>query len=615
MPLRFFYMCIEVLIKYRTPRGREKGFIMSIKPRQFTDAQGNTVYVNMSKKEYKAALKQQKAAYEAAKKAGKLDEFRAGTWQPEGYQATNLKGKSIFAGQKASLTATPQNGDFAGTSLAVADGKVDSKKDYKAKRDQYEATLLERYKAENEKLPADQRIPESRLEKIAAREAKELVESEKAADEVLAAKYFTPDQKEEYKQWKKDHPDQAKHAVLLEESDMERLSQFDDLKGFVTTENGKRVITEENQLELKKAAAKHVGDDNKLDYNERFDQTRVAKGLNTYKDENGGEHTDSAGVEGRAISHGSARKTKNLFKHLGFDHAHDYTETLITAGVASAAAGAAIGEAIVTGGFAGAGLVDGGGGIIIPAIAGSSHLVEGLAIGAAAGAIPGAASQLHANGNKVPAGKIDNEPEPVVSEPPAEVSEPPAEVSEPPAEVSEPPAAPMPKLRGRAVDEGLKKRVGYKEDPDWDKNPMVKEQKAQYVLANEDGEVEIPEDTEDITRPATITFHDNTNDRDKQNVNTYTYRLITDEEIKNGKLSDGTPIKTGGGEGPFYVLESATKADGTNIKSRHAEVFKLQPEYNEDKTMLHYNLRQSGNMSGANRSSIDYQRRGLNLKG
>ena len=416
MPLRFFYMCIEVLIKYRTPRGREKGFIMSIKPRQFTDEQGNTIYVNMSKKEYKAALKQQKAAYEAAKKAGKLDEFRAGTWQPEGYQATNLRGKSIFAGQKASLTATPQNGDFAGTSLAVADGKIDSKKDYKAKQKQYEAALLERYKAENEKLPTDQRIAESRLKDIAKREAKELVESEKAADEVLAAKYFTPDQKEEYKQWKKDHPDQAKHAVLLEESDMERLSQFEDLKGFVTTENGKRVITEENQLELKKAAAKHVGDDNKLDYNERFDQTRIAKGLNTYKDEKGEQHDDSAGVEGNAISHGSARKTKNLFKHLGFDHAHDYTETLITAGVASSAAGIALSAIGTVGGSAGGWVTDiiGPGGGIDKFVAGSAgfNLAKiGIPL-IAGGALAGAASQAHPSDNKVLTGKIDNEPEP-----------------------------------------------------------------------------------------------------------------------------------------------------------------------------------------------------------
>ena len=514
-----------------------------MKLRQFTTADGQTFYARMSDKDYKEAVK-----------TGQLK-----------------KGTSVFYSAKGNVSRESgqltQNQNYAGTSLERGSEKMESKKDYSARREQYEATLKQQY--------VDAGMTEKEASKIAKKEAKERIESEKAADEVISAVYFTPDDKKaaDFKEKKAKAEAQGKHVVELTDSDMKRLEQFDELKGFVKTdENGKKTI--EDQDGLKVAAAKLVGDDNKVSYKERFDLTRKAKD-----------------VDG-AISHGSARKTKNLFKHLGFDHAHDYTEALIAGGVAAAGAGAAIGAAVVTGGLPAVGALDGGGGLFIPAVAGTGHALTGLAIGSGAGAALAGASQIH-DRSKVPEASVEAEPEPS---------------PEPSPEPDPTPA----KFRGRAVDEGLKARRNIQE-ADWKTgtNPMKKADSGQYVLANDDGEVETT--GSDYKKPETITFKDNTNDPDKGNINSYTYRLVTDEEAQAGKLSDGTAIQTGGRSGqPLYVLVSADKQDGTDIKSAHAELYELN--YEEDgegeNKVGHYDLRQYEGMSGYNVSSNDYSKRG-----
>lgn len=530
---------------------------MSVKLREFTTADGQTIYVKMSKQEYKDAMK--------AAKEGKPVSFNP--------DSVFMSKKGDVSRADAQLT---QNQNYAGTSLERGSEKMESKKDYSARREQYEATLKQQY--------IDAGMTEKEAAKVAKKEAKERIESEKAADEVISAVYFTPDDKKaaDFKEKKAKAEAQGKHVVELTDSDMKRLEQFDELKGFVKTdENGKKTI--EDQDGLKVAAAKLVGDDNKVSYKERFDLTRKAKD-----------------VDG-AISHGSARKTKNLFKHLGFDHAHDYTEALIAGGVAATAAGAGIGAAIITGGAPAIGATGAGGGWFAPAIAGSGHLIPGLIAGGTVGAGLAGASQLH-DRSEVPEAKI-NQPEP---EP-----EPEPEPSPEPSPEPEPDPTPA-KFRGRAVDEGLKSRRNIQE-ADWKTgtNPMQKSDPGQYVLANEDGEVETT--GSDYKKPETITFKDNTNDPDKGNINSYTYRLVTDEEAQAGKLSDGTAIQTGGRSGqPLYVLVSADKQDGTDIKSTHAELYELN--YEEDgegeNKVGHYDLRQYDGMSGYNVSSNDYSKRG-----
>ena len=88
--------------------------------------------------------------------------------------------------------------------------------------------------------------------------------------------------------------------------------------------------------------------------------------------------------------------------------------------------------------------------------------------------------------------------------------------------------------------------------------------------------------------------------------------MVTDEEVAAGKLDDGTPIKTGGRKGPFYVLVQSDKQDGTDIKATHTEVYELSYEEDgegENKTG-HYDLRQYEGMSGYNQSSNVYSKRG-----
>ena len=562
---------------------------MSVKPRQFTVATENgpkTIYVNMTRKEYKQALK--------AAKAG---------------QPFELDGKkySIFDSQKSQMQSPSAatyllGAEAAETGLVAGDGNME--KNYKALQSQYETTLKTKY--------MNAGMPEKDAAKVAKKEAKELVESEKAADEVISAKYFGPNQKKEYDEYKEKiknakpgDPEYNRHAVKLENDDITRMKQL----GLIDeNSNGNIPLDDESQAEIKIKAAKLVGDDNKLSYKERFDKTRIAKNLATNED----------GSEGKAISHGSARITKNLFKHLGFDHAHDYTEAIIAAGVATTAAG--IGLSTITVGATSGGwvtdLVGAGGGIDkwVAGAAGHKLLAAGIPL-AVLGAGTVAASQIH-DRSQTPQAQLAQaqETDPVETDP---VENDPVEndpVENDPVEND--PVENEPTIgaaRGRAVDQGIVKRHGVTVDElKPGTNPMDEEDKGQYALANEDGEIDTTTYGGEPEEPNVIIINDNTNN----NVNKYQYRKLTPEEISNGKLEDGTPIKIGNNHDDkksLYVLVSADKDNGKDIKSTHVEIYELnaQPvKYEDGVTRWHYDLQQKEGMSGYNQSSIDYAKRG-----
>lgn len=129
--------------------------------------------------------------------------------------------------------------------------------------------------------------------------------------------------------------------------------------------------------------------------------------------------------------------------------------------------------------------------------------------------------------------------------------------------------------------------------------------RAQFVLGDEAGEVTVTGDNK--KSPETITIKDDTNG----GFNKYTYRLISDNEIADGKTRDGIPLSKDqfkAGQGPYYVLISAEDHTGSNLKHSHTEVYRL--EYTErDDGSRSYDLIQEDGMDGSDRSSMDYRRR------
>ena len=127
--------------------------------------------------------------------------------------------------------------------------------------------------------------------------------------------------------------------------------------------------------------------------------------------------------------------------------------------------------------------------------------------------------------------------------------------------------------------------------------------RAQFVVGDETGEVSVTGPKE---RPDSITIKDDTNGH----TNTYTYRLITDKEIADGKTYDGIPLSKNQfeGNGPFYVLIKVENESGENLKGSHTEVYRL--DYSEtDDGSRSYDLVQDEGMDGSGRSSMDYRRR------
>ncbi len=165
--------------------------------------------------------------------------------------------------------------------------------------------------------------------------------------------------------------------------------------------------------------------------------------------------------------------------------------------------------------------------------------------------------------------------------------------------------------RGHARDIELLKKRGAPTDVN---DPNAK---AQYVIANEKGEISV---TGNYESPDTITIKDNTNNK----VNSYQYRKLTDAEIAAGKTTDGQTISgLDGRKGPFYVLVSATDAKGS-LKTKHLEVFQLNlipkeevveetdEQGNVTKTTINrydYQLEQYQGMNGSGTSSMFWWRR------
>ena len=154
-----------------------------------------------------------------------------------------------------------------------------------------------------------------------------------------------------------------------------------------------------------------------------------------------------------------------------------------------------------------------------------------------------------------------------------------------------------PKIRATAKDNELLESRGASKTTN---NPNGR---AQFVVGDETGEVSVTGQKE---RPDSITIKDDTNGH----TNTYTYRLITDKEIADGKTYDGIPLSKNQfeGKGPFYVLIKAENESGENLKGSHTEVYRL--DYSEtDDGSRSYDLVQDEGMDGSGRSSMDYRRR------
>lgn len=205
------------------------------------------------------------------------------------------------------------------------DGVMKTKKEYKEMRKERQAELyLDLHKVDSDY-----------SNRMAKKQAKQSVEVTKAADRVLSSVYYTD--KAAYDKAKKADKEAGKRPVLLTESDMEMLKDQNWDKAFVGRErDAKGNITKEGNLDsdmLKQLAAERIGMDNEVEMEERVSET-AAMG-------------DEAGLKNGKVTHKKARKTKNLYKHLGFDYQKDLTETKRAAYV--------IGTTL-TGGLAGKGL-------------------------------------------------------------------------------------------------------------------------------------------------------------------------------------------------------------------------------------------------------------------
>lgn len=178
-----------------------------------------------------------------------------------------------------------------------------------------------------------------------------------------------------------------------------------------------------------------------------------------------------------------------------------------------------------------------------------------------------------------------------------------------PTKPTEPTPPPVPPKKdpvavgGWARDHKLLDKHGIPQDQR-DHNGVGKD-RAQIVIADEDGEIAVT--GKDMKEPDTITIKDNTNTK----VNTFEYRKLTDEELKNGKTKDGVTL-TGlnGQSGPFYVLVSA-KDDKGNLKNNHTEVYQLELKVEEDENgdKYTYHLEQYDGMNGSGKSSMQWPNR------
>ena len=205
------------------------------------------------------------------------------------------------------------------------DGVMKTKKEYKEMRKERQAELyLDLHKVDSDY-----------SNRMAKKQAKQSVEVTKAADRVLSSVYYTD--KAAYDKAKKADKEAGKRPVLLTESDMEMLKDQNWDKAFVGRErDAKGNITKEGNLDsdmLKQLAAERIGMDNEVEMEERVSETAAM--------------ADEVGLKNGKVTHNKARKTKNLYKHLGFDYQKDQTELKRAAYVVGTT---------LTGGLAGKGL-------------------------------------------------------------------------------------------------------------------------------------------------------------------------------------------------------------------------------------------------------------------
>ena len=205
------------------------------------------------------------------------------------------------------------------------DGVMKTKKEYKEMRKERQAELyLDLHKVDSDY-----------SNRMAKKQAKQSVEVTKAADRVLSSVYYTD--KAAYDKAKKADKEAGKRPVLLTESDMEMLKDQNWDKAFVGRErDAKGNITKEGNLDsdmLKQLAAERIGMDNEVEMEERVSETAAM--------------ADEVGLKNGKVTHRKARKTKNLYKHLGFDYQKDQTELKRAAYVVGTT---------LTGGIAGKGL-------------------------------------------------------------------------------------------------------------------------------------------------------------------------------------------------------------------------------------------------------------------
>lgn len=205
------------------------------------------------------------------------------------------------------------------------DGVMKTKKEYKEMRKERQAELyLDLHKVDSDY-----------SNRMAKKQAKQSVEVTKAADRVLSSVYYTD--KAAYDKAKKADKEAGKRPVLLTESDMEMLKDQNWDKAFVGRErDAKGNITKEGNLDsdmLKQLAAERIGMDNEVEMEERVSETAAM--------------ADEVGLKNGKVTHKKARKTKNLYKHIGFDYQKDQTELKRAAYVVGTT---------LTGGLAGKGL-------------------------------------------------------------------------------------------------------------------------------------------------------------------------------------------------------------------------------------------------------------------
>ena len=206
------------------------------------------------------------------------------------------------------------------------DGVMKTKKEYKEMRKERQAELYQ---------DLHYNVSSDYSNRMAKKQAKQSVEVTKAADRVLSSVYYTD--KAAFDAAKEKDKANGKRPVLLTESDMEMLKDQNWDGAFEGRKrNEKHEIIEYGKLnneKLKQLAAERIGMDNEVEMEERVSETAAM--------------ADEVGLKNGKVTHKKARKTKNLYKHLGFDYQKDQTELKRAAYVVGTT---------LTGGLAGKGL-------------------------------------------------------------------------------------------------------------------------------------------------------------------------------------------------------------------------------------------------------------------